>query len=562
MKNIKYFVFSCLLFVLFIGGVEAASLSVAANKSTVVVGSTVNVTVTANGAAGWEYCLSFDESLFTLTGAPTDTGGKCVLTGSTLIGYSKVTFTLKAKKSGTGTVGLSNYAMYDDNGNAVGVSAGSVRLTNKTQAEIEASYSTNANLKSLVVENYELSPAFDVNTLEYNLEVDNDVEKVKIIATKADYNASISGGGEVDLQEGLNTFNIVVTAQKGNQKKYVVSITRKELNPIEINVDGKKLFVVRKTDGLEVPNYYASDVDKFSGANYISVDEKSDEIPVFKSEISGYTLIALRDEEGNVDFYIWDKITDSYRLYTDINSGNLFIAVEQPDVLLDEAKNSKEMMISNKKVVVYKLDNSEDFVLIYGMNAETGEKNWYKYDVHENTFQRYDNKLLKGYKEDLDNYKKLVYMIGGIACFFILLSFILFVKNLKKKKIIKNGIVIEEDEDEEVEEKVEEEKKEEPVEEVKEEPVKEEKKDTKKKEKKLSKNEKIKEIRDILDNKEDLKIEEVKEVKEEVKSENLKEIEKEEEKELSKREIRRLEKERMKKEREELKKMQDDFLDD
>ena len=377
MKKIKYLLFGLLAFILFVSSTKAASLSVSANKSTVIVGSTVNVTVTANGAAGWEYCLTYDDSLFTLTSAPTDTGGKCVLTGSTLIGYKTVTFTFKAKKSGTGTIGLANYAMYDDNGSAVGVSAGSVRLTNKTQAEIEASYSTNANLRSLVVENYELTPAFDINTLEYSLEVENDVESVKVIATKADYTATVSGAGEISLQEGLNTINVVVTAQKGNKKTYVVNITRKELNPIQVNVDGKKLFIVRKTEGLEVPNYYVSDVEKYTSANYISVDEKSDEIPVFKSEISGYTLVALRDEDGNVGFYIWDKATDSYRLYTDINSGNLFIVVEQPETLLDEAKNTKEMMISNKRVVVYKLDDTDDYVLVYGMNAENGEKSWY-----------------------------------------------------------------------------------------------------------------------------------------------------------------------------------------
>ena len=548
MKKIRYVIFSLLVFILFIGSAKAASLSVSANKSTVIVGSTVNVTVSANGAAGWEYCLSYDESLFALTSAPTDTGGKCVLTGSTLIGYSRVTFTLKAKKSGTGTIGLSNYAMYDDNGSAVGVSAGSVRLTNKTQAEIEASYSTNANLKSLVVENYELTPAFDVNTLEYNLEVDNDIESVKIVATKADYNASVSGAGEITLQEGLNAINIVVTAQKGNKKTYVVNITRKELNPIEVNINGKKYFIVRKTEGLEVPNYYVSDVEQYTSPNYKSVDEKSDEIPVFKSEISGYTLIALRDEDGNVGFYIWDKSNDSYRLYTDISSGNLFIVVEEPSELLEEASSTKEMMISNKKVVVYKLDGTDDYVLIYGMNAETGEKNWYKYDINEKTFQRYDNKLLNSYKNDLDKFKKLVYMLGGISCFFILMILFLFIKNIKKNKIIKNGVVnLEEPEEvEEVEE------------EIPEEEVIEEKKESKKKEKKLSKNEKIREIRDILDNKEEV----VEEKVEEVKSENLKEFEKDEEKELSKRELRRLEKERMKKEREEIKKMQDDFLDD
>jgi len=615
----KYLVFICLLFVLFISKVDAASLSVRANKSTVVVGSTVNVTVTASGAAGWEYCLSFDESLFTLTSSNADSW-KCMRAGSSMGGGTTATFVLKAKKSGSGTVGVNNYSMIDDYSNPLPVSAGSVRLTCKTQAEIEASYSTNANLRSLSVDGFEITPAFDTNKLEYSLEVENDVERVHISAVRADNTASVSGAGDVELREGSNTFNIVVTAQKGNKKTYVLTITRKELNPIQVNVDGKQLIIVRKTEGLEVPNYYVTEKEVYTSPNYKSEDPEADEIPVFKSEISGYTLIALRDEEGNVGFYIWDKSNDSYRLYTELSASNLFIVVEEPDKLLDEASKTEEMEINNKKVKVYKLDSTSDFVLIYGMNAETGEKSWYKYDIKEKTFQRYDNSIVDSYEAKLNKYNKYGYILCGITGLFVLLTLIFMCKNRKKRHLLRqfaNGEIenkieeLEESNEEIEEELVQEEKKSkkelrkekkeakkeakkakkkvkedveeeavapevvveskesEPVQEEKIEELvqeekkeeKEEKKDTKK-EKKVSKNEKIKEIRDILDNKEEV-IEPKKEEKiEEIKSEDILEIEKEEEKELSKRELRRLEKERIKKEREELKKMQDDFLDD
>ena len=106
MKKIKYIIFSFLVCVLGVSITEAASLSVSANKSMVVVGSTVIVTVNASGASGWEYCLNYDTSMYSLTNATSDTGGKCVRTGATLIGYSKVTFTLKAVKSGTSTISI------------------------------------------------------------------------------------------------------------------------------------------------------------------------------------------------------------------------------------------------------------------------------------------------------------------------------------------------------------------------------------------------------------------------------------------------------------------------
>ena len=80
MKKIKYLLFVVVLMVLSIGSVSAASFKVTTNKSTVVVGSSVSVTVSVNGndAAGWEYCLSYDSSVFTLTSH----NSSCVLGGT------------------------------------------------------------------------------------------------------------------------------------------------------------------------------------------------------------------------------------------------------------------------------------------------------------------------------------------------------------------------------------------------------------------------------------------------------------------------------------------------
>ena len=102
-KKFNYLIFTVVLSLAFVFTVSAASFSVSANKSSVVVGNTVKVTVKVSGAAGWEYCVNYDSSLFTLTSAGSDTGGKCVKTGSTMTGYSNITYTFKARQSGSGT---------------------------------------------------------------------------------------------------------------------------------------------------------------------------------------------------------------------------------------------------------------------------------------------------------------------------------------------------------------------------------------------------------------------------------------------------------------------------
>lgn len=220
MNKIKYILSFILLFFVSLSFVDAASFSLSTNKNTVVVGNTVKITVSVNGgdAAGWEYCLNYDASVFELTSATSDTGGKCVKTGSTLTGYKTVSYTLKAKKSGSSNFSLSGAAIYNDDLALISSSYNTIKVTAKTQAEIEASYSTNADLKSLYVEGYEISPDFNKDTLEYNLEVENNIERITIKAGKADNSASISGTGEKELTEGLNKFEIIVTAEKGKRK--------------------------------------------------------------------------------------------------------------------------------------------------------------------------------------------------------------------------------------------------------------------------------------------------------------------------------------------------------
>ena len=418
MKKLKYLLFTILVMIIGVGMTNAASLSVTANKTTVVVGNTVTVTVSASGAAGWEYCLKYDTNIFTLTSATSDTGGTCVKTGSSLIGYSKVTYKLKAKKSGSSVITLKNAAMYNDNGNQINASVGSVTVKAKTQAEIEASYSTNANLSALRVVDHVISPEFNKDTLEYTLEVENDVEKIEIKATKADNSASVSGTGVKELTEGLNKFNVVVTAEKGNKKTYVINVTRKELNPINVDVDGFNYTVVRKADALEAPTYYSSTEIEING----------EKVPAFSSDITGYTLVGLKDEEGNIDLYSY---TDTgYKLYKQVGVEGLVFIPGNNDKLITGYEQSKNITINNTNVKGYVNDNKKDYVLVYGMNAATGESRWYMYDTIEGTFQRYEEYVIEE-KEEKNIYFILTIIFGGIAGLALVVVILLVSKNSK-----------------------------------------------------------------------------------------------------------------------------------
>lgn len=514
MKKVRYFIFLVGLCLFGITFVNAASFKVSTNKTTVVVGNTVNVTVAVNGsdAAGWEYCLNYDTSKFSLTSH----SSSCIL-GGTLAGNKSVTFKLKAKASGSATFSLRDADILDDSANSVLTSKGSVNVTVKTQAEIEASYSTDATLKSLSVAGYDLTPSFNKNTLEYSLEVENDVESVTIKAVKSDSGASVSGIGEKVLTEGVNKFNIVVTAEKGNKKTYVIEINRKELNPIQVSVNGEDYTVVRKADVISAPSYYSS----------TEVEIQNEMVPAFKSDITGYILVGLKDVNGDISLYRYDDVTKEYVLYQQLSTEGVTLIPLDTKETIEGFDVEKEITVNNSKINVYSKRIDSVFVLVYGMNASNGESGWYKYDTEENTLQRYEKVDVVNSEEELDLYFILMVVFAILSLITILLVIVLISMNSKLRS--KNNKLIYMIESSRLKNKGKEENSEKIDEDLK-----------KESEKKVVTEENV-----------DGNLE----AKESVKEEKL-----EETVGLSKREQRRLEKEKEALEQEELRKMQEDFL--
>lgn len=425
MKRIKYLLFSLLLGIIMVGSVNAAGISVSASKMNVTVGNTFKVTVTVTGtgttsgtAMAWEYCLDYDSSKLTLVD-----GATCVNDGVLGLVSPTQTYTFKAKTSGTSKISVKNAAVYDAiTEAAMAGNFGGVTITAKTQAEIQASYSTNADLKALSVTNYEISPEFNKDTLEYNLEVENEISTININATRADSSASVSGIGEKQLLEGKNKFEIVVTAEKGNKKTYIINVNRKELNPIKRTIYDTDYTVVRKIDGIEVPSYYTESTVTIDG----------EEVPAWTSEITGYTLVSLKDEDGNTEFFRY--VNGDLKAYVQLSTPGVTFIVEETTDKVSGYDKEKEVEINDKKVKGYVNSTDEDFVLVYGMNASNGEKGWYLYDTKESTFQRYNNAIVTEESKGYDLYFILTIVFVGVSALSILLVILLMSKNSKIKK--------------------------------------------------------------------------------------------------------------------------------
>ena len=411
-------------FIIKIDYVKAAcSVSVSSPKSA-VVGSTFNVKATVSSDVGsWYYVLSYDSSKVQLVSGNTKVVG--------VIGDSKTnSYTFKAISSGTTSFKIVNVSLASNSTNAqCSASAGSASISMKTQAEIEASYSKNNNLSSLSVEGGELTPVFDKNTLEYSVTLPVDTTKAIINASVEDKTASVIGTGEVDVVDGINKKEVIVTAQHGEKKTYVLNITVKELDPIKVKVDGKEYTIVRKSGQIEsIP----------VGFNETKITINEQEITAYKNDAAKLTLVVLKDDKGNKNLFIYDEKNKKYLKFNQVTAAsvNLLILDEKTNDIPKEFK-AKTFKIEDKKINGYKLngDVNDRYYLVYAQNMETGNKGLYLYDSRDKTFQIYFSDIVDIKNKDI-NIRN--YIIIALGAFIFLLLIIIMFKNKKIKKYKRN----------------------------------------------------------------------------------------------------------------------------
>ncbi len=143
--------------------------------------------------------------------------------------------------SGTGNGDTSGNWTDTPNGGSNGGStsngnSGSSSNPRRTTTSSSQEESSNANLINLGIRPYDFS-GFRSGTTSYSVTVPADTESVEVYAEAQDSSATISGTGTVNLQEGENTINVVVTAEDGTTKTYTIIITREAAENTEENTE-------------------------------------------------------------------------------------------------------------------------------------------------------------------------------------------------------------------------------------------------------------------------------------------------------------------------------------
>ncbi len=398
MKKLKFIIVIVFTFIISIASVEAAgSASISVNKSKIENGQSVSATVTVSNTAAWN---------ITITSSGNTNGCTQKFVGDSGTGNNTTkSFTVTCKSNSTGII---NFVMSGDITSSDGTNS-KISGSKSVTVTVLREKSTNNMLKSLSVEGYEISPKFDKDVNEYSVTVPSTVETIKISAKKADSYASIDGTGEKTVEEGVNTFEIVVTSETGVSNTYKLTVNVEDQNPIEVKVNGKTYTVVKVAKNLVKPDLFDETTVKIGEFD----------IPAFKNEVSGYTLVGLKDTEGNIELYIYKDA--EYTKYNEFKSDSLPIIILKMEKV-PENYIKTNITINEQKYNVYKL-KGDNKVLLYGLNMATGKKNYYTYDKEEKTLQIFD---IEEYNKELKDVKTNTYIILGLSVL-VLLLFILVI---------------------------------------------------------------------------------------------------------------------------------------
>ena len=260
-----------------ISDVQAGTVNLSINgNDTVVVGDTIELTVKASDITGFQGGLatvqgdiSFDDNFLTYEkyqnassslsssyGSSTrrfvslGMGGEYISSSDNLI-----TITFRAKQVGTTKVGINSIIVGDTKAIPHSAIANTKEITivaqnnegnnnssggNKPNTNSSNKHSNSSNkvtsgsktkssdndLESLTINNAKISPEFSKSNTTYNVTITKEVSKLDINYKTSNEKAKVSIVGNDNLTDGNNVVKIIVTAENGSKKTYLLNVLK------------------------------------------------------------------------------------------------------------------------------------------------------------------------------------------------------------------------------------------------------------------------------------------------------------------------------------------------
>lgn len=410
--------FNILLFLIIFmipGVVFAAGSASGSAPASVERGSNVTFTVTVYNTAAWNLKLS---------GTGVTSGCSQIFADVTADGNNTTkSFSVTCNSNNIGNI---TFTATGDITSSDGVNS-NVSITKVVNVVKPREKETEARLSSLSVDGYNIN--FNKDNYNYSINVKPDVRGITIHASAMSGRASIAGTGYKELSPEGGKFDVTCTAENGTRKVYTINVSVVDDNPIKVTVDNTNYNVVKTNKVLKAP----------TGTKETKVKINEIDVPAYVNEKSNITIVGLKDENGNIKYAIYDN--GEYKLYNENKSSEMLLYIDNKK--LDGYKETK-IVINDIEYPAYEL--TERFKIVYAMNLNNGEYNYYRYDTKENIFQYYElnkEEIPKEEEEGLNIY--LITTIVFLVTTLISLYYAVFIKLKDKSK--KKDIVVETEEE-------------------------------------------------------------------------------------------------------------------
>lgn len=397
------------------------------SRSSVTEGESFTVTVGLTAAA-WEVHVSANGPVSGcyINEADSDSGAadgyRSFQTTCTATGQGSITISLTGNYTpeAGGTIGLNETGYVTVNAKQVSPPQPQYVYTPPTYYYTK---SANNNLSSIGVEGATISPEFDSGTTEYEVLMPAGTTEINVLATKEDDRSTIAGDGKREVSDGPNSIEVIVTSESGLSKTYTLIVTVEE-EALPVRFNGHDYTFIRKSNNLpKVSSYYSVTKTVYNEI----------EVPAYYSEVTNLTLVGLKDSKGKSYLYMYDSETHAFKLYSEINLGNIAVYTKTPNKkdMINDLKESV-LKINGYEYNAYQFDLNSNYYLVYGTNANTNNTGWFMYDSEENTLQRYNMSEVINLTKQRDKLFVAIKLLGTICILAIV--FMMFVSKVLEKK--------------------------------------------------------------------------------------------------------------------------------
>lgn len=246
-------------------------------------------------------------------------------------------------------------------------------------------------LSNLNIDKYDLSGIFKSDVYEYNIEVPYEVEKINITGVPTDPNADVTGLGERYLNEGNQSFMILVK-NNGESTSYKISVKRLEAsndNTLKsLNVQGyifntpfsssKYEYQINVAESVDSINIVAEANNSFaiieglgehslvSGKNEFKINVTSQ-----NGEKRSYTIIVNKSSGTSllkslkISRY---KITPKFHRYSFIYDVYIYDEIDQLKIIASANEGDNIEIIGNEKL---KKGKNEIYIKVSGIDKTT-----------------------------------------------------------------------------------------------------------------------------------------------------------------------------------------------